>query len=316
MAGPCDSDLLGMKECGAHQINFAGNSFAPPESTLLTRTTEGFVLVTKSHCFRRLVMESPFAATAPYIPSQPLDRFHASSSNGLNPPSETSLVSPGFTAEATNYNITQPHSLSTSQFHVPRFGNFHFGYGDPFAPAPLVPTTAPTSGPLYDSLSILGFHPPDLNFSEPQPFPLSQPPISPPATMPTYQINDTLGPVPSRFPYIRPMPAEGLGGNSSIALPHRPKIPIELAARTSSREAQPANVVGTQGRRGPLPSASGRPAAVAGEMAMGPKSANIPVKDANGKYACQYCVKVYLHAKHLKRHLLRRKCSDAGKLGR
>ncbi|KAF3942035.1 hypothetical protein ABW19_dt0201111 [Dactylella cylindrospora] len=30
-----------------------------------------------------------------------------------------------------------------------------------------------------------------------------------------------------------------------------------------------------------------------------------PTKDANGKFPCPYCTKTYLHAKHLKRHLLR-----------
>lgn len=265
-------------------------------------------------------MESPFAVAAPLIPSQPHDRFHGLSLNGLDPPSQASLTSSGFTTESTAYNLSQMHSALASQFHAPRFGNSRFGYSGPIAPATYIneqrfPTTAPASVSLNESLSILGFRAPDLNVLEPQPFPPSQPPISPPATMQTYQMNNTLDPSSSRFPYIRPMPAEGLGENSSIALPHRPKIPIELAERTSSHETQPVNVVGTQGRRGILPSASGRPAAVAGEIATGQKSANIPVKDANGKYACMYCVKVYLHAKHLKRHLLRRKCSDAGMSG-
>lgn len=256
-------------------------------------------------------MESPFAPTAPYLPSQPHDRFHASPLNGLDPPREASLVSPGFAADPALYNLAQMELSSGPQFHMPRYEHAHFGYGDPYAPAPLIPTTAPASSPLYDSLGLVGFHLPDMTFLDPSPFPSSQPPTSPPATIPPYQINHSLGPVPSRFPCIRPMPAEGLGENSSIDLPHRPKMPIELAARTSSREAQPANVVGTQGRRGPLPSADGRPAAVAEEIVTGQKSANMPVKDANGKYACQHCVKVYLHAKHLKRHLLRRKCGDA-----
>lgn len=260
-------------------------------------------------------MESPFAPTAPYLPSQPHDRFHASSLNGLDPPREASLVSSGFATEPALYRISPMHPLSAPQFHMPRFENAHYGYGNPYASAPLIPTTVPAPAPLYDSLSLLGFQNADLTYLEPQSFSSSQPPTSPPATVPTYQINNSLSPASSRFPYIRPMPTEGLGDNSSIALPHRPKIPIELAARTSSREAQPANVVGTQGRRGPLPSADGRPAAVAEETVTGAKSGNNPIKDANGKFACAHCVKVYLHAKHLKRHLLRRKYGDAGVFG-
>ncbi|KAL2165878.1 hypothetical protein VTG60DRAFT_3692 [Thermothelomyces hinnuleus] len=34
-------------------------------------------------------------------------------------------------------------------------------------------------------------------------------------------------------------------------------------------------------------------------------SNQIPQKDANGKFPCPHCTKTYLHAKHLKRHLLR-----------
>lgn len=68
---------------------------------------------------------------------------------------------------------------------------------------------------------------------------------------------------------------------------------------------QPTHVVGSQGRRGILPSAPGRPAAPT--AGTGAKSNIIPVKDADGKFPCPHCTKTYLHAKHLKRHLLRRK---------
>ena len=68
----------------------------------------------------------------------------------------------------------------------------------------------------------------------------------------------------------------------------------------------PTHVVGSQGRRGILPSAPGRPAVTAtGTGAT--KNAVIPAKDADGKFPCPHCTKTYLHAKHLKRHLLRRK---------
>lgn len=68
---------------------------------------------------------------------------------------------------------------------------------------------------------------------------------------------------------------------------------------------QPTHVVGSQGRRGILPSAPGRPAAPA--AGTGPTKSQIPQKDADGKFPCPHCTKTYLHAKHLKRHLLRRK---------
>ncbi len=66
----------------------------------------------------------------------------------------------------------------------------------------------------------------------------------------------------------------------------------------------PTHVVGSQGRRGILPSAPGRPAVSATGTG---KNALIPAKDADGKFPCPHCTKTYLHAKHLKRHLLRRK---------
>lgn len=71
-------------------------------------------------------------------------------------------------------------------------------------------------------------------------------------------------------------------------------------------EPQPTHVVGSQGRRGILPSSAGRPVAVPGANTNGQKAAPTPAKDAEGKYPCPYCNKNYLHAKHLKRHLLRR----------
>lgn len=78
---------------------------------------------------------------------------------------------------------------------------------------------------------------------------------------------------------------------------------------TSSRPAEkPVPVVGSQGRRGILPSAPGRPSVSANlESSMRGQMANNAVKQLDGKYACQYCPKTYLHLKHLKRHHLRRK---------
>ena len=81
-----------------------------------------------------------------------------------------------------------------------------------------------------------------------------------------------------------------------------PNLPAESPSRDDTR----THVVGSQGRRGILPSAPGR-AAVAPEYANGsPRNAAIPAKDADGNFPCPNCNKTYLHAKHLKRHMLRR----------
>ncbi|KFY67223.1 hypothetical protein V496_01702 [Pseudogymnoascus sp. VKM F-4515 (FW-2607)] len=69
-----------------------------------------------------------------------------------------------------------------------------------------------------------------------------------------------------------------------------------------AHEEVPTRVVGSQGRRGILPSAPGRPSVAA----TGPGARkNVTAKDADGKFPCPHCVKTYVHAKHLKRHLLR-----------
>jgi len=70
-------------------------------------------------------------------------------------------------------------------------------------------------------------------------------------------------------------------------------------------EQRLAPVVGSQGRRGILPSAPGRPA-VPGDGSAARAALNPVNKTPDGKYPCQYCNKTYLHLKHLKRHLLRR----------
>lgn len=102
----------------------------------------------------------------------------------------------------------------------------------------------------------------------------------------------------ARLPDLLPMPPRG-NGKPSLSLG------IHINQLDGVEEPQPTHVVGSQGRRGILPSAAGRPAAVAGANTSGQKAAPTPPKDADGKYPCPHCAKSYLHAKHLKRHLLR-----------
>jgi hypothetical protein len=78
------------------------------------------------------------------------------------------------------------------------------------------------------------------------------------------------------------------------------------------RDQPRTQVVGSQGRRGILPSVPGRAAAVSNGVNGTAKSTTIPAKDADGKFPCPHCNKTYLHAKHLKRHLLRREYFDTG----
>ena len=104
-----------------------------------------------------------------------------------------------------------------------------------------------------------------------------------------------------RPPVLRPMPPGGLMNSNSLY-----SSPLMAANYISNEPDHPTHVVGSQGRRGILPSAPGRPAAPAAGSGNA-KNTVIPVKDAEGKFPCPHCTKTYLHAKHLKRHLLRRR---------
>ena len=110
----------------------------------------------------------------------------------------------------------------------------------------------------------------------------------------------------SRLTDLRPMPMGGLNQPYTCG-PSYNQIPA--IDTFSAHESQPAHVVGSQGRRGILPSAAGRPPAISNGSSTGQKS-NMPTKDDEGKYPCAHCSKTYLHAKHLKRHLLRRKSDN------
>lgn len=114
-------------------------------------------------------------------------------------------------------------------------------------------------------------------------------------------------PATARPPVLRPMPAGGVMPQQGLPSPYSgsPMMPHQQSMMQDSD--QPTHVVGSQGRRGILPSAPGRPAAPTGSGAS--KNTVIPQKDADGKFPCPHCTKTYLHAKHLKRHLLRRKFS-------
>ncbi|KAJ5232923.1 hypothetical protein N7468_005879 [Penicillium chermesinum] len=69
-----------------------------------------------------------------------------------------------------------------------------------------------------------------------------------------------------------------------------------------AKEPPRTQVVGSQGRRGILPSVPGRATPVTNGVNGAAKNTTIPAKDADGKFPCPHCNKTYLHAKHLKRH--------------
>ena len=110
-----------------------------------------------------------------------------------------------------------------------------------------------------------------------------------------------------QLPKIQPAPAtNGDVKHESVSEKKGMQL-LASAPAPPGQEPPPKHVVGSQGRRGILPSASGRPPALANPNASGGKNSPALAKDNDGKYPCPHCNKPYLHAKHLKRHMLRRK---------
>ena len=130
------------------------------------------------------------------------------------------------------------------------------------------------------------------------------------SSVPAIPMSQPYPPPIAAYTQIRPMPPststqghqipQAYGGHPSFGFP---------SSNEEHDTHQRAHVVGSQGRRGILPSAEGKPAAVNSNGNTTAKSTVIPQKDAEGKFPCPHCTKTYLHGKHLKRHMLRRECS-------
>ncbi|KAL9092051.1 MAG: hypothetical protein Q9159_001050 [Coniocarpon cinnabarinum] len=74
---------------------------------------------------------------------------------------------------------------------------------------------------------------------------------------------------------------------------------------TSPEDSRPMPVVGSQGRRGILPSLGARPPPVGSMPDGSARGVTQLSKNSENKYQCNFCTKTYLHLKHLKRHHLR-----------
>ena len=120
----------------------------------------------------------------------------------------------------------------------------------------------------------------------------------PPASQPSVNMEYASASAQSGLPVLRPMPSMGLDPNRNAV--------GGLQDPSAARGNPPRPVVGSQGRRGILPSDEGRPPVAPAEDPASKANFN-PAKGPDGKYACPHCPKTYLHAKHLKRHHLRRR---------
>jgi hypothetical protein len=208
----------------------------------------------------------------------------------------------------------QPSSLpSTPPYDTPMMQSNYSGYsqqpgtpGTPNTPGsagmayPAPPTTG-TSRPPYPTTSYASSYPAPASYAAVTPTMMAQ-------TTASMQ-HPVLAPAPAsgsggRVTPLRPMPAGGaMMGQQGMPSPYGQGAMMPQPSMLP--EGEPTHVVGSQGRRGILPSAPGRPPAP--QAGTGAAKAPVPQKDASGKYPCTHCTKTYLHAKHLKRHMLRRK---------
>lgn len=145
----------------------------------------------------------------------------------------------------------------------------------------------------------------------PQPSMLPQPQSQTPQPQPPYtqagarpnSYPQPLAPAPPRSSMNDPYGSYGQPGDRAwTGAEQMPGMTTDMG-----RDPTRTHVVGSQGRRGILPSAPGRPPVMQNGLNGSPKGNTIPQKDADGKFPCPNCTKTYLHAKHLKRHMLRRK---------
>lgn len=196
--------------------------------------------------------------------------------------------------------------LQSAQNGYTHFGSMSYAHNNSGAPTPTTAHT-PTSSSIangannaYSHVSPASAMGPPNAYAH---YPMSQSMMYPSATTTT---NSSLPPSSSGngLAALRPAIATSLAPLSSLSAPHH----LGQQASFLQNEEAPTHVVGSQGRRGILPSAPGRPNATTTGGTASIKNM-MPQKDADGKFPCPHCNKTYLHAKHLKRHMLRRKLS-------
>ena len=252
-------------------------------------------------------MDTRFPSGVVYAPSLPPNRQLATSSSSHSQPYQ--LPQP---------SLSNPQALPSlpSQSYSQGFSNDPFvqriqSSQPPFASA----NTPAVSHATTFSSYIAPYAGQQNSYAQPiRSFQPSQAYSSQPTTTQPYPAFKSPVPLQVRRPQeLRPMPAGGLNEQPQLSPYSNGSSVSHLASLQSNRRPQPTHVVGSQGRRGILPSAVGRPPALGNEDNAAQKSASIPPKDSEGKFPCPYCTKNYLHAKHLKRHLLRREleiCPD------
>lgn len=225
---------------------------------------------------------------------------HPSLNTSINTSSAASYPSPS-TISPTNHLQSGQHQTLPSLHHNPAMSMY--------ASHPHTPRT-PATPNTPNSMGSYAPPPSQQNAGRP-PYPMMHNPYqqhqqsyAPSSMMPQSSGSSAhpqpIAPAPSPGgrvpPVLRPMPAGGVMPQSGLNSPYA-QSPMMGQPSLMQESDQPTHVVGSQGRRGILPSAPGRPAPPAPGSAAA--KAQVPQKDADGKFPCPHCTKTYLHAKHL-----------------
>ncbi|KKZ66646.1 hypothetical protein EMCG_00209 [[Emmonsia] crescens] len=213
-----------------------------------------------------------------------------------------------------HYSMAQPHTLPPLQ-HPQSHSPVHPSYlGQPYRhEMPRYPPTsandvyAASSAPMPPHTTVNSLPPSSFLTHHHSQQQYSSHGLLPPSTT-SHAYPQPIAPAPPRdrrADYGGALPSgafSGAGSNRPIVANTNslPNSPTAFVPKDPPR----TQVVGSQGRRGILPSVPGRAAAIT-NGANGTAKTAIPAKDADGKFPCPHCNKTYLHAKHLKRHLLR-----------
>ena len=235
-------------------------------------------------------MDSHYTYAPVYAPTQPPDNRPS-----FNPLATSQSLGP-------NIPVFTPTLPPLSNTHLP-FPHEHSTQGVASSQAAYAPTNTATSSNYPGQGSLQHTH----YQQTPRSFQTSQPYQSLGNSSSTYRPYLPATSHQSRLAEIRPMPLGGLNEQHSTSTAQG--IPTQNAFDHLAilNNSEPIHVVGSQGRRGILPSANGRPVAVAGTSTSKSSTAGLKKDPDDGKWPCDHCNKRYLHAKHLKRHLLRRK---------
>ncbi|KAK4995873.1 hypothetical protein LTR66_004412, partial [Elasticomyces elasticus] len=136
------------------------------------------------------------------------------------------------------------------------------------------------------------------------PFAMTQSMMPPASTATSTAMQYPSAAAQGRLPELRPTPQGELGQDMLPSFNSSPAVLSSQPHYLQNQKFSTQHVVGPQGRRGILPSAPGRVTPSTATCST-PAKSMMPQKDAEGKFPCPHCNKTYLHAKHLKRHLLR-----------